>query len=307
VNTTPKNLVASILARLRNQSKEERVPFNQVLQFYAMERFLYRLSKTRHVDGVLLKGALLLRQAGLPRSRPTMDIDLLRQGATDRDTLVALVRDCVMTEGDGDGVEFNPDSIEADVIKKDAAYEGIRVRVTGCMDRVRLNVQIDFGVGDAVFPSPRVVEYPTFIQEASIRLRAYPIEAAIAEKFQAMVELDMANSRMKDFYDIWAYSLNLNFDGAILARSFAATFERRGTKLPSELPTALAPVFFGAASHQQQWQAFVRRIAEPDLAFEFPAVVVAIASFVMPPSIAAFGGQRFECSWCPPGPWASTR
>jgi len=179
--------------------------------------------------------------------------------------------------------------------------------VTGRMDRVRLNVQIDFGVGDAVFPSPRIIEYPTFIQEAPIRLRAYPIEAAIAEKFQAMVELDMANSRMKDFYDIWAYSLSLNFDGEILAKSFAATFERRATKLPSELPTALTAVFFGSVSHRQQWQAFVRRIAEPDLAFAFPAVVGAIASFVMPPSIAAFGDQRFECSWRPPGPWASTR
>jgi hypothetical protein len=172
LSTPPKNIVASILARLRNQAQAQAVPFNQVLQFYAMERFLYRLSKSPHVDGVLLKGALLLR--------------------------------------------------------------------------------------------------------------AYPLEAVVAEKFHAMVELDLANSRVKDFYDIWVYSRHTDFDGPTLAKSFAATFTRRNTALPIELPTALTPLYFESEDHIKQWQAFVRRIGEPNLAASFPDLVGDLAAFLMP-------------------------
>ena len=211
-----------------------------------MERFLYRLSKSGHVDDVLLKGALLLRQVGIPRARPTMDIDLLRQGSSDRNSLLALVRDCVLIDGDADGVQFDSNTIAAEDITKDSDYQGTRVRVTGRMENVRLNVQIDFGVGDAVFPAARIIEYPTLLNQSAVILRAYPIEAVIAEKFHAMVELDLANSRVKDFYDIWVYSRNMDFDGPTLAQSFAATFSRRQTPLPTELPTALTPIYFDA-------------------------------------------------------------
>lgn len=153
--TTPrKNVVASVLARPRNEAASQGAPFNQVLQFYAIERFLSRLSRSRHVDGVLLKGALLLKTVGIPRARPTMDIDLLRQGKADRKSLIALVQDCALIEDDSDGVIFDPSSIEAEEITKDAVYQGTRVQIAGHMDNVRLNVQIDFGVGDVVIPGP---------------------------------------------------------------------------------------------------------------------------------------------------------
>jgi hypothetical protein len=234
-----KNIVASVLARLRNEANAQKVPFNQVLQLYAIERFLYRLSKSPHVDGVLLKGALLLKTVGIPRARPTMDIDLLRQGRADRASLIALVRDCALVQSDSDGVIFDPASIVAEEIKKDAEYLGTRIQIAGRMDNVRLRVQIDFGVGDVVTPGPRVIEYPASLQQPPFRLRAYPAEASVAEKFQAMVELDMANSRVKDFYDIWVYLRNLPFDGATLAKAIAATFERRATPVLTEPPTAL--------------------------------------------------------------------
>lgn len=212
----PKNIVASILARLRNQATAASVPFNQVLQFYVIERFLYRLSRSPHVDSVLLKGALLLKTVGVPRARPTMDIDLLRRGKADRDSLIALVRDCAVIEDTADGVVFDPTSIVADDIAKETEYQGIRVQISARMDNVRLSLQIDFGVGDVVVPGPRVIEYPTLLNQPAIRLRAYPVEAAIAEKFQSMVTLDAANSRMKDFYDIWIYARHIAFDGATL-------------------------------------------------------------------------------------------
>ena len=242
----PKNLVASVLARLRNQAQTEGVPFNRVLQFYAIERFLHRLSRSPHVDSVLLKGALLLKTIGIPRARPTMDIDLLRQGNADRTSLMTLVRDCALIEDESDGVAFDPHSIAAEDIAKEATYAGTRVRIGGRIGNVRLSVQIDFGVGDLVFPGPRLIEYPALLDQPPVRLRAYPVEAAIAEKFQAMVELDTGNSRMKDFYDVWTYARHLAFDGTTLARSIAATFERRQTALPTEPPTAFTATYFGA-------------------------------------------------------------
>jgi predicted nucleotidyltransferase component of viral defense system len=298
-----KNPVASILARLRNQAAEQGVPFNQVLQFYAIERFLYRLSRSPHVNGVLLKGALLLRTVGIPRARPTMDIDLLRQGNADRESLIALVRDCALVEETSDGVIFDVESIRAEEITKDAEYQGTRIQIAARMDKVRLSVQIDFGVGDVVVPGPRLIEYPTLLDHSALRLRAYPVEAAMAEKFQAMVALDVANSRMKDFYDLWACSRHLEFDGATLAKSLAATFERRGTPLPTATPIALTVEYFGADSHQRQWQAFVKRIDEAELSGQFPDVAAKIADFVVPPAVAAARKELFQRRWPPGGSW----
>jgi hypothetical protein len=298
-----KNIVASVLARLRNEADARRIPFGQVLQLYAMERFLYRLSKSPHVDGVFLKGALLLRTVGTPRARPTMDIDLLRRGKADRESLIELVRDCVLIENSADGVTFDPDSIVAENIAKDAEYLGTRVLLSGRMDNVRLSLQIDFGVGDIVVPGPRFIEYPALLNQPPVRLRAYPVEAAIAEKFQAMVALDFDNSRMKDFYDIWRCSRHLDFDGETLARSIAATFERRATPPPMESPLPFTSAFFEAPVHRAQWRAFVKKILEPELSERFAEIVEEIDRFLMPPSTAAARAEAFRCHWPPNGPW----
>jgi len=303
--TTPrKNVVASVLARLRNEATSQGVPFNQVLQFYAMERFLSRLSRSPHVNGVLLKGALLLKAVGIPHARPTMDIDLLRQGKADRDTLIAIVKDCALVEDETDGVTFDPSSIVVEEITKDAVYQGTRIQIAGRMNNVRLNVQIDFGVGDVVIPGPRLIEYPALLDQPAVKLRAYPVEAAIAEKFQAMVALDAANSRMKDFYDIWTFARNLDFDGATLAQSIAGTFKQRETTLPAEAPTALTAAYFGADEHVRQWRAFARRIGETDIVDAFEKVIAEIAGFVIPPTLAAARGQKFAARWPAGGPWA---
>jgi hypothetical protein len=279
------------------------VPFNQVLQFYAIERFLSRLSRSPHVDGVLLKGALLLKTVGIPRARPTLDIDLLRQGSADRASLVALVRDCALIEDASDGVTFDCERMAVEDITKDAEYHGTRVQIPARMDNVRLNVQIDFGVGDIVVPRPRLIEYPVFLGQPPLRLRAYPIETAIAEKFQAMVERDLTNSRMKDFYDIWVCSRHLEFEGSVLAESLAATFERRATRLPWEMPPAFSLDYFGAKTHQLQWQAFVKRIGEAALVDRFPEIVAGVADFIMPAATSTARGLPFRLRWLAGGPW----
>jgi len=119
-----------------------------------------------------------------------------------------------------------------------------------------------------------------------------------------MVELDVANSRMKDFYDIWICSEHLNFDGPTLAKSIAATFAKRDTPLPTQPPIALTAAYFEADPHKRQWQAFVKRIREPGFAGRFAKVVERIAGFVMPPTIAAARGSAFKGRWPPAGPWA---
>lgn len=181
------NVAASVLARLRNNSKASGSPFQQVLQQYAMERFLYRISKSVHSRSVVLKGALLLRTIGIPHARPTMDIDMLRTGKGDQASLVALVRDCATLQVEADGLTFLADSIVAEEITKHSEYKGLRIVMDARIDNVRLKIQIDFGVGDVMVPGPRMIEYPVFLGSDTIQLLAYPVESAIAEKLQAMV------------------------------------------------------------------------------------------------------------------------
>ena len=298
-----KNIAASVLARLKQQADRQGVPYNHVLQFYAMERFLYRLSQTKHVDSVFLKGALLLKVIGIPRARPTMDIDLLKRGAADRSHLVGLVKDCIAAGVPTDGIEFDASSVRAEDITVDADYQGSRVLFDGRVGTAKVHLQIDFGVGDAMIPGPRVIEYPVLLDSPPPRLNAYPIETSIAEKFQAMVELDTANSRMKDFYDLWVLARHIEFDGSTLASALRATFDRRQTPLPVDAPIALTPRFFADPVHQRQWQAFVRRIGEQGLAERFAEVCADIAKFIVPPSTAASIDKTFAKKWPAGGPW----
>lgn len=177
-----KNVVASVLARLRNTARQSGAPFQQVLQQYAIERFLYRISISKHSQSVVLKGALLLKTIGIPRARPTMDIDMLRKGKADQATLIALVKDCAALDVAADGLTFFNDSVVAEEITKESEYKGTRILMDARMDNVRLRIQIDFGVGDVIEPGPRMIEYPTFLAGNTIQLLAYPIESAIAEK-----------------------------------------------------------------------------------------------------------------------------
>jgi predicted nucleotidyltransferase component of viral defense system len=184
-----------------------------------MERFLYRISKSKHAQSVILKGALLLKTIGIPRARPTMDIDMLRKGTADQTSLLALVKDCATLEMEADGLTFLADSAVAEEITKDSEYKGTRILMDARMDNVRLRIQIDFGVGDVMVPGPRMIEYPVFLGNDTIKLLAYAVESAIAEKLQAMVALGTANSRMKDFYDVWICSNHLDFNTDTLLKA----------------------------------------------------------------------------------------
>ncbi len=300
---SPKNVVASILARLRNVAKEGNLSFNDILQSYVIERFLARLARSPHVDTVLLKGALMLQVWGVPRARPTMDIDRLRRGTGDQAALVRLVEQCAAIDDPSDGVVFEPTTISVESIRDATEYVGTRIRLQARLDRVRQTVQIDFGIGDAVYPQPQAIDFPVILTSPPVRLNAYPVEASIAEKFQAMVHLDMQNSRMKDFYDIWILSRTLAFSGPALAQAIRSTFDRRQTSLPVMPPMALTGEFYSEPVHVRQWSAFVRRIGEPALANEFSQVVGDLAEFLMPMAKAASTSAEYPVRWEPLGPW----
>ena len=200
--TPLRNVPASVRQRLLNQARSERRLFSELLQYFAMERFLYRLSQSAHAERFILKGALMLRVWCTAEFRPTMDIDLLGRTRNEEADIVAQVRDVLLVDVETDGLTFHPDSIRTERVTEDAVYGGIRVRFSGSLDSARIHMQIDIGFGDVVYPGPEESDLPVMLDFPAPRLLCYSRESSIAEKFEAMVKLGMLNSRMKDFYDI---------------------------------------------------------------------------------------------------------
>lgn len=275
-----KNLPASVHQRLLNLARSENRPLNELLQYFAIERFLFRLGQTKYRELFILKGAQMLRVWNAPAARPTMDIDLLGKVDNDTANLEKIVRECCSVNVD-DGIIFDGESVAAETIRKDGEYQGVRITARGMLGNIKLHLQIDVGFGDAVIPGPVEIEMPQLLDFGQPALLGYTPESAIAEKFQAMVALDMTNTRMKDFYDIWLLSNTLHFDKTVLADAIRETFARRHTELPGDPPTALTPVFTEDAAKKSQWKAFLRK-NRLDTAVELPDVAKAIREFLLP-------------------------
>ena len=253
------DLAASVRARLLNIAKAEQTDFNAVLVRYALERFLYRLSQSAHADHFVLKGAMLFNLWYAMPHRPTRDVDLLGFGASDLDAIAQAFREIVSVAAD-DGMVFDAASVSVEEIRKSAGYAGARVLVSAELARARCKTQIDIGFGDAITPGPVVATYPVLIADfPAPQLRTYPVYTVVAEKLHAMVLLGMTNSRLKDYLDLWILLDHETLDAGILARAIAATFNRRGTLLPTELPIGLSDEFAGDASRQALWAAFLRK------------------------------------------------
>lgn len=254
-----KDLAASVRARLLNIAKSEGSNFNQLLVRYALERFLYRLSQSPHADRFLLKGALLFTLWYDMPHRPTRDADLLGFGPSDLQSISQTFRDIASITVD-DGITFDPETVTAEDIRKEAGYAGARVVITGELAKARCKTQIDIGFGDAVTPGPVQSEYPVLLEDfPAPRLRTYPVYTVISEKLHAIALLGMTNSRVKDYLDLWVMldreSLNMN----TLAQAISATFTRRGMAVPTDLPMGLSDEFAADPSRQALWAAFVRK------------------------------------------------
>jgi len=300
-----KNVAASVHQRLLNKARQTGRPFNELLQYFAMERFLYRLSQSPHADKFVLKGALMLNVWRAPVSRPTMDIDLL--GRTDNrvEAIVDIVREACLQDVQSDGVTFDATSVEGQGIAETAAYEGVRVQFRGNLGTARIVMQLDVGFGDPVVPSTELIEYPTILDLPAPRLRGYSMESTIAEKFEAMVKLGILNSRMKDFFDVWLLSRQFDFDGETLAAAISQAFSHRGTDLLAQ-PVALTTSFAEDASKTTQWRAFVRRNRLENAPTDFNSAVEAIAAFLGPVARVLSSGRPFVGSWRAPGPWSGS-
>ena len=256
---TIKNIGASVRTRINNTAKEDKVNTLFLLTRYALERMLYRLSVSEHRDSFLLKGALLFDLWYDVPLRPTRDIDLLGFGMAEIPHLLKVFEDLCAIEVE-DGINFEATSIKAEEIRKEANYSGTRVTLIGTIDGAKCTVQIDVGYGDAVTPAPEMATYPVMLKDMPApELRVYPQYTVIAEKFEAIVSLGMANSRMKDYFDLWVLLRNATLDSAILEQAVQATFKRRGTALLTDTPVGLSNQFSLDKSRVDLWDAFVGR------------------------------------------------
>lgn len=299
------NIAQSAHQRLLTRAQKEERPFNELLQHYAIERFLYRLGQSKHAEKLLLKGALLLRVWQIPMARPTMDIDVLGRTAGTPEALVAILRECMTLGVEDDGMRYDPESITTETITLDADYQGWRIRFQGLLGNARVPMQVDVGIGDVVYPAPIWIDYPVLLDQPAPHLLAYTPENAIAEKYQAIVELDMANSRMKDFHDIWTLARNLDFEGERISEAIRKTFERRKTDLPRSIPTAFTPGFYEDKTKQIQWQAFLNKGLATNEGLSLVDVIMLLRSFLTPPTEALISGRAFRMHWAHGGSWAT--
>jgi predicted nucleotidyltransferase component of viral defense system len=286
-----RDIGASVRARLLNIAKARRQPFDLLLTRYVLERLLYRLTITKHRDRFVLKGAMLMTTWFDDPHRPTRDVDLSGAGDPDPQAMLEIFREICAVAAD-DGVVFDIAGLKVDKIREEQEYGGLRIKTTATIGQARIPVVVDIGFGDAIEPGAEETELPVLLDLPAPRLRVYARETVIAEKFQAMVMLGRANSRMKDLYDIWRLSRAYEFTGDGLPRAIAATFKRRKTEIPAKPPDALTGAFAEDPAKIQQWSSFIENVAvQPgDLA----TVIDDLATFLMPQAAAAraLGGAK---------------
>ncbi len=298
----PTNMSASVHARLLNISRAGGEPFERTFQRYALERFLYRLSQSRYAESYVLKGALMLQVWGRSFARPTRDIDLLGRGTNEVGSVVAAVRNICATAVPPDGLVFDAASIEASLIAEESKYHGVRVTLWAFMGKARIRVRMDVGFGDAAYPPPERITYPTYLDFPAPVIFGYRPETSIAEKLHAMVTRGVRSSRLKDFYDLWAMGMQLAFDGQTLARSVDEAFARRGTTVPADF-AALAAQLCAALAKQTQWDSFISKSGLTHAPAQFSDAMDAIELFLGPVVEALVEGREFTVTWTPPGPW----
>jgi hypothetical protein len=269
-----------------------------LLQYYAMERFLYRLSKTLHRTRLVLKGALMLHVWDAPLARATKDIDFLGRLDNSLENLERVVRELCAADVEADGMVFDPTTVKTERIKEDADYEGVRVRFVGLLGKARVTMQIDVGFGDVVTPGAETITYPALLDFPAPELSGYPRETVVAEKFHAMVYLRMLNSRMKDFYDVWLLATQYAFDGELLAKAIAATFANRETDIDAA-PIAFTADFTEQASTLAQWTAFRNKLPNA----QCPEKLSEVVSFLSDVARACGNGELLKLRWTPRGPW----
>jgi predicted nucleotidyltransferase component of viral defense system len=275
-----KNIATSVKERLRNISVQNGKEFQSVISQYVQERFLYRLSESLYSNNLILKGALLFIAHDISRNRPTRDIDFLGSNIPNEiDDLVEVIKE-ILTFKIDDGLRFDSDSVEAENITEDGDYKGVRIKFYVFLENSRERMQIDIGFGDKITAGPVEIEFPTLLDFPAPKLKVYSIETAIAEKFEAIVSLQLQTSRMKDFYDILFFAEHYDFKKETLIQAITTTFNNRSTDL--ELSKAIfEDKFKNDENFQKLWSAFLNR-NKLENHKSFYEVVSPIQSFIQP-------------------------
>lgn len=302
MNAKPlRNIAASVRARLAKMAKEKHEDFQRLLVRYATERFLYRLYRSSYAGKFVLKGAtLFIAQSGWPY-RPTRDLDLLGLEGRTADTLTKTMREICTVKVEEDGVLFDPASVKVRAIREDQEHGGLRVLITAALEQARVQLQIDVGFGDTVVPPAQEIAFPSLLGFPAARIRAYSKETVIAEKTQALIVLGDVNSRMKDYYDFWAMSRTLPFEGADLIAAIGASFAGRRTQVPQAVPDGLTDDF--AAGREIMWQGFLRRVELRGAVPNLGEIIHEVRNFLLPPLEAVRDNRPFNMTWPPGGPW----
>lgn len=295
-----KNVAASVRQKLLNISRADIRPFHELVQYYAMERFLYRLSLSHHANQFILKGALMLRIWQAPEIRPTMDIDLLGRTNNNILQLTSIVEDILSIEIEPDGLIYFAEQITVERIAEETEYQGVRIWFPAKLDTISLNMQVDIGFGDVVYPEPEKVEIPSMLEFSSPRLLCYSRESLIAEKFEAMLKHRELNSRMKDFHDIWLLSRYFGFEGKELSEAIKLTLERRGASLPVNI-VAFSDEFI--STKHAQWNAFRKKLKQDHIPEKFEDIVKQVKKFIGPITSALISDKSPPSKWSAPGPW----
>ena len=298
-----KNLAASVRDRLLALARERGEDFQLLLTQYGLERLLYRLSQSDYRDRFILKGAMLFVMWSEQPHRATRDVDFLAFGDNSESGLEAIFRELCNVTVEDDGLTLMTDSVQVEVIRDETEYGGIRVKLFGDLAGARIPIQADIGFGDAVTPEAKEIKYPTLLGNPAPYLRAYPRETVVAEKYQALVNLGIANSRMKDFYDLWVIAREFDFDGEALSAAIRNTFSRRQTPLPKHTPSGLSAEFHEDIQKNNQWNAFLRKGALTANPPSLTEVCALLERFLLSPTLAAIDEQEFRAKWKPGGPW----
>ena len=299
------NLSASIKQKLLNISRRNGWEFNWLLTRYANERLLYRISQSSYVEHLILKGAFLFIYLGYDEHRPTRDIDFLGYGITEVESVRQMFKDLCMLPVVDDGLFFDPDSIRVAPIQQKQAEHGYRVHLFAYLGNGRIRIQVDIGVGDVVLPAPEQIEFPRLLETLPVaKLSAYPREVTIAEKVSAMIDKGMANSRLKDYYDLWILSQHWSFSGRRLTSAIRHTFKRKEMSIPVRI-LPLQAEFGQNDEKNKQWEAFAKKnkLIVPPLA----EVTSALYEFLFPPLQSVRDGEALNMIWHPGGNWAEKK
>ena len=296
------NVSHSVRERLNNMAKSGGRNTDYLFQRYAFERFYWRIGKSNYSGRFILKGASLFTLWMGPMYRVTQDTDLESRLPLDHDLIAEAFREIAAIQpATDDGVRYDMDSLTVADIKKQDDYKGVRVKFRAFIGQARIPLQFDIGFGDSIFPKPAFAEYPTLLRGEPPVLLVYPQYTVVAEKIGAMVERGMANSRLKDYFDVWALAGNFEFDFPLLETAISRTFKRKGLKVPQDWPVGLTDAFAADPDKKLQWRAFLRKTQPAATPASLAEAVSAIRAFLLP---VLFPTETHPAKWTPGKGWS---